>query len=59
MSRWQGIIPFKAVPFALKACDNLIPSLISPQACGGQKRGDETRRDETRRDERRGEGREC
>ena len=37
---------------ALKACDNLIPSLISPQACGGQKRGDETRREETRRESR-------
>jgi len=36
MSRWQGIIPFKAVPFALKACDNLIPSLISPQECVGR-----------------------
>jgi len=33
---WQGIIPFKAVPFALKACDNLIPSLISPQECVGR-----------------------
>jgi hypothetical protein len=30
---WQGIVPFKALDFAKKACDNLIPNLISPHEC--------------------------
>jgi len=33
---WQGIVPFKALVFARKACDNLIPALISPQECVGR-----------------------
>jgi len=33
---WQGIVPFKAIDFAIKACDNMIPGLISPEECVGR-----------------------